>query len=169
MKLKPVDLALIALAVVIVLVAAVLLLSSGGSTGDTVTTTVRLEFGSAGVPAPINQGNDTVWTKVGNEWTRSSMANSSGTTTWTFRNLTSSSNCYEQLMAAAKIGGFPVGAENQTMGIIVTDIAGDYNLEHENRAWQYFVDGVYANKACNKFAITDGDVVVWRYITNQAT
>jgi hypothetical protein len=169
MKLRPVDLALIALGVVIMIVAVVLLLSNGGSTGTTVTTTVRLEFGSSGVPAPIGQGNDTVWTKVGDEWAMTSKANSSGITTWTFKNLTSSSNCYDQLMAAAKIGAFSVVAENQTMGTIVTAIAGDSNLEHENRAWQYYVDGVYANKACNKFAITNGDMVVWRYITNQAT
>jgi hypothetical protein len=169
MKLKPVDLALIVLAVVIVIVAAALLLSTGGSTGDEVTTTVRLEFGSPGVPSPINPGNDTVWTKVGNEWAVTSKPNSSGITTWTFRNLTSGSNCYDQLMAAAKIGGFHVVADNQTMGTIVTEIANDANLEHESRAWQYYVNGVYANKACNKFAILNGDVVIWKYITNQAS
>lgn len=168
MRLKPVDLALIALTVVIVIVATALMLPSSGGTSDTVTTTVRIEFGSAGVPAPIDPGNDTVWTRDGNEWAMTSKANSSGTTTWTFRNLTSLSNCYDQLMAAARLGGFNVMSENQTLGLIVTEIAGDHNLEHEGRAWQYFVDGVYANKACNKFAIANGDLVVWRYITNQA-
>jgi len=168
MKLKSVDLVLIALAVVIVIVAAAYLLSSNGSTGNTVTATIRLEFGSAGVPAPINQGNDTVWIQVGGTWTMTTTANSSGVTTWTFINLTSSSNCYDQLMAAAKIGGFSVVTDNQTLGTLVTGIANDTNLEHENRAWQYYVNGVYANMACNKYAITNGDVVAWRYITNQA-
>lgn len=168
MKLKPVDLALVALAAVVIIVGASYLVSSGGSTGEKVTTTVRFEFGSADVPAPINPGNDTVWTEVEGAWTSTTEVNATGTTSWLFRNITSDSNGYDQLLAAARIGGFPVVHEDQTLGLIITSIAGDSNLQYESRAWQYFVNGVYANKACNKYVLTDGDTVAWRYITNQA-
>jgi hypothetical protein len=168
MKLKPVDLALIAIVVVVIIVAASYLLTSGGDTSEKVTTTMRFEFGSAGVPAPINPGNDTIWTEVDGVWTSTTEVNATGTTTWLFRNVTSDSNCYDQLLAAAGIGGFPVDHEDLTLGLIITGIAGDSNLQYESRAWQYYVNEVYANKACNKYALTDGDTVVWRYITNQA-
>jgi hypothetical protein len=168
MKLKKVDVALIAMVLVIIVAGAAYYLSISGSAGDTVTTTVKLDFGSSSVPAPFNQGNDTEWTKVGETWTATTSPNATGVTTWTFRDLTSGSNCYEQLLAAASIGEFHIDSESQALGIIVTGMANNTNLQHENRAWQYYVDGVYANKACNYYAIQDGDTVIWRYITNQA-
>ena len=168
MKLKKIDVALIAIAVVIIVAGAVYYMSISGSSSNTVTTTVKLDFGSSTVPAPFNQGNDTVWTQVEGTWTATTSPNASGVTTWTFRDVTSGSNCYEQLLAAASIGKFHIDSENQALGIIVTGMANNTNLQHENRAWQYYVDGMYANKACNYYAIQNGDTVLWRYITNQA-
>lgn len=171
MKLKKIDVALIAIIAVVAVAGAAYWLSISGSTGNTVTTTIRLEFGPTNeVTAPFHPGNDTVWTKSGNGWTATTSPNASGGTSWTFEDVSSASNCWDQLLVAVNhIGGFHIDSENQTLGLIVTGIGHIGNLQYHSRAWQYYVDGVYANMACNLYAIHDGDTVIWRYITNQAS
>ncbi len=137
----------------------------GGNTTATVTTKLTINLYDA--PAPINQGNTTTWVKVGDSWTHTTYANEDGGTIWVFENITGNSNCYDQLVNGSIIAGFNITSEQQPLGLIITSIADDGNLEHNGRAWQYFVNGVYANRACNVIAITDGDVVEWKYIPNQ--
>jgi hypothetical protein len=139
--------------------------AQGGSTTDTVTTKLTINLYDA--PAPLHPGNTTTWAKVGGSWTSTSVANADNGTVWVFEDVTSKSNCYDQLMVASAIAGYNVTTETQPLGLIVTAIADDSNLEHDGRAWQYFVDGVYANRASNVFAISNGAVVEWKYIPNQ--
>jgi hypothetical protein len=156
----------LALVVIIVLAGAGLAVYlSTGETGATVRTDLSIDFATA--PAPLYQGNTTTWTESGGSWTHVSIASPDGHTVWVFENITGRSNCYDQLLGAVQIAGFEVRTENQTLGLLVTSIGGDDNLEYSGLAWQYYVNGVYGNRACNKSAIVDGDVVAWRYMSNQ--
>jgi hypothetical protein len=165
MKLRPRDLILIAVAVVIVLVIAVFGFPNTGSTEVTVTGNVTIELANA--PSAINQGMNTTWRLVGGSWTNSTTVNSLGQTVWIIENVTSKSSCYDQLVSASRIAGFDLESQNQTLGLIVTSIGGASNLEFEGRAWQYYVNGVYANRACNIVTVANGDHVVWKYQPNQ--
>jgi Domain of unknown function (DUF4430) len=154
-------------AVVIVVVLGLLLMVYFQTGNTTATVTTKLTVNLYDAPSPINQGNTTVWTKVGDSWTNTTYANGDGGTIWVFENITGNSNCYDQLVNASVIAGFGIEVDHQPLGLIVTSIADDGNLEHDGRAWQYFVNGVYANRASNIFAISNGDVVEWKYIPNQ--
>ncbi len=165
MKLRPRDLILMAVAVVIVLVIALFGFPNTGSTGVTVRGNLTIELADA--PSPINQGMNTTWTLVGGSWTNTTTVNSLGQTVWIFENVTSNSSCYDQLLSASRIAGFSIESQNQTLGLIVTSIGGASNLEFEGRAWQYYVNGVYANRACNIVTVANGDNVVWKYQPNQ--
>lgn len=164
MKLNVRDAILIVVAAVIVAVIAVFAFPNLGSTSDTVVSSVSIDFYDA--PAPIHQGNITTWTLVDGQWRMSSVDNG-GHTIWVFRNLTSKSSCYDQLVAAAGIAHFSVESQNQSLGLIITAIGGDSNLQYEGRAWQYYVNGVYANRACSVITVGNGDQVIWKYLPNQ--
>jgi hypothetical protein len=164
-KLGPRDWILIVVAVVIVLVIALFGFPNTGSTDITVKSSLRIEFANA--PAPLNQGENTTWTQVGGVWTPSVTSNLKGETIWTFVNVSSKSNCYDQLVSASRIAPFSVDSQNQSLGLIVVSVGGDSNLAYEGRAWQYYVNGVYANRACNIVTVANGDNVVWKYQPNQ--
>lgn len=164
-KLRPRDYILIVLAVVIILVIALFGFPNTGNTEVTVKSSLTIQFADA--PAPMNQGKNTTWTMAGGSWASSVVNNTSGETVWIFENVTSKSNCYDQLVSASRVGAFDVGSQNQSLGLIVISIAGDSNLEFEGRAWQYYVNGAYANRACNIVTVANGDNVVWKYQPNQ--
>jgi len=148
-------------------VVAALLLSGclgGGNTEGMATSDLTIEFDSA--PAPIHPGNLTIWTKTGSSWTMETQYND-GLTVWRFEDITSASNCYDQLLAASDVAGFEVGTEEQILGTLVTSIGDLHNLEYEGKAWQYFVNGTYANRACDRHEIGEGTEVIWRYMQNQ--
>ncbi|MGD0817199.1 MAG: DUF4430 domain-containing protein [Methanomassiliicoccales archaeon] len=165
MKLRPRDWIMIAVAVVIILIIALFGFPNTGSTEATVKTSITIEFANA--PTQMNQGKNTTWNMVEGNWISSLTNNSQGETVWKFENVTSKSSCYDQLMAAAHIAAFEVESQNQTLGLIVTSIGACSNLEFEGRAWQYYVNGVYANRACNIVTVANGDHVVWKYQPNQ--
>lgn len=156
------NLILVIAAVVVVALVGVYVLYGSGSTTDTVKTKIAIRFYDA--PASINPGNVTTWN---NGAIVSVFPSTDNYTVYVFENVTSQSNCYAQLVAALSMAHLSFDSENQSMGTIVTAIDGDSNLEHSGRAWQYFVDDVYANRACNYVSIANEDVVEWRYITNQ--
>ena len=87
--------------------------------------------------------------------------------------LTNVSSSYDMLIQASSIAGFTVKTDNQTMGILVTAIDGIKNnddaISNGERAWQFLVDGTYANRACNVYPISDGSEVLWKYAPNQFT
>ena len=165
MKLRPRDLIMIALVVVIVLIIAVFGFPNTGSTEVSIKSNLTIDF--ANVPSPTNQGMNTTWKMTGGSSTSSISNNSQGQTVWIFENITSKSNCYDQLVSASRIAGFEIGSQNQTLGLIVTSIGGAANLEFEGRAWQYYVNGMYANRACNIVTVANDDHVIWKYQPNQ--
>ncbi len=162
MKLKVKDAALIIIAVVIVAVIVVFGFPSQGATGDTVTATLTIDFAES--QAPAYSGNLTTWTMIDGSWTITSVPND-GHSVWVFENMTSQSNCYEQLIAASSIGHFTMQVQNQTLGTFVDSIAGVQNQD-PGAGWQYYINGVYANRACNLNAISNGDEIIWIYQLN---
>ena len=156
-------------AVVMVIVLGLLLVvymqgnASGPVSGD-----MTIELYDA--PASIHRGNLTVWTNESGEWTYTTTDNG-GNTTWVFKGLTNVTSSYDMLMAASTIAGFTVTTDSQAMGMLVTAIDGIENndpaISGGERAWQFLVDGTYANRACNKYPISEGSEVTWRYMTNQ--
>jgi len=132
--------------------------------GETVIATLVIDFVDAA--APLNPGNLTTWEKVGNTWQITTETNA-GHSEWVFKNVTSGYKCYQQLMTVASIGEFGVITVNQTLGVFVTSIAGLANQEGGGPGWQYYVNGVYANRACNIIPVGNGDQVVWKYQSNQ--
>jgi uncharacterized protein (UPF0333 family) len=159
MKLKVKDAALIIIAVVIVAVIVVFGFPSQGLTGNTVTATLTIDFVES--QAPVYAGNLTTWTNVDGSWTISTVPND-GHSVWVFENMTSKSNCYDQLMAASAIGHFTMHVQNQTLGTFVDGIAGIQNQD-PGAGWQYYINGVYANRACNLNAISIDDEIIWIY------
>jgi hypothetical protein len=157
MKLKIKDAVLIVIALVIVAVIVVFGFPNPGPTGITVTTTLSIDFSEW--QAPAYSGNLTTWTKVDGSWTITSVPND-GHGVWVFKNITSKSNCYEQLLAASSLAQFSVHVQNQTLGTLVDAIAGVEN-QHPGAGWQYYLNGVYANRACNLNAINNGDEILW--------
>ena len=160
-KLKRTDLVLIAIvAVIIVIIAAFAFPDLGGSEED-VTTTLTIDF--IDTDAPLNPGNATTWEMVDGDWQATTVENS-GHSVWTFKNITSGSNCYLQLIEAASIADFEVETQNQTLGLLVTSIAGLTNQVGGGPGWQFYLNGVYGSRACNVIAIANSDIVEWKYM-----
>jgi hypothetical protein len=159
MKLKIKDAVLIIIAVVIVAVIVIFGFPSQGMTGNTVTATLTIDFAES--QAPLYAGNLTTWTNVDGSWAVSTVTNG-GHSVWIFENVTSKSNCYEQLMKASSLGHFAIHVQNQTLGTFVDSIAGVQNQD-PGAGWQYYINGVYANRACNLNAISNGDEIMWIY------
>jgi len=156
-------------AIIVIMMGALLFIYlQGGDTDEVVTADLTIEMYDA--PASIHPGNRTVWTNESGTWKYVTEANN-GNTVWVFKNITSHSNCYDQLLVAANIAGFTVTTDNQTLGLLVTaidDISNnDPKISDGQRAWQYLVDDVYANRASNVYSIDEGSSVEWRYTINQ--
>lgn len=155
-------------AVLVIVMGLLLAVYLQGNASQPVSADMTVELYDA--PATIHRGNLTVWTNDGGEWTYTTEDNG-GNTTWVFKGLTNMTSSYDMLMAASSIAGFTVGTENQTLGLLVTAIDGIENndpaISDGERAWQFLVDGDYANRACNKYPISEGSEVTWRYMTNQ--
>lgn len=159
----------VVLVVAVVAVGAIVLLSfypTGSATDKTVSTNLTINFfGAPGVT--VHEGNITTWTMVDGEWRNTSVAQPDGNTTWVFQNITAASNCYDLLVAAVAIAGAPIHAEEQSLGTFVVSVDGVANMDYQSRGWQYTVNGVYGNNACNLHAIHSGDDVVWNYQVNK--
>jgi hypothetical protein len=140
-------------------------MQSLGTTTGTATTTLTIE--TKGATGTINPGNTTTWTYSNGAWTSTTHVSAGGNTTYVFEGLTVKSNCYDQLITASNIAGFDVVSDNQTLGLIVTGIDGIANQGNTHDNWQYYVNGVYANKGCAVYALNDGDKVEWKFTSNQ--
>jgi hypothetical protein len=130
--------------------------------GDTVTTTLTIDFIDAS--APTDPGNLTTWTKVGSEWTKTSVANG-GHSIWVFVNLTSKPTCYAQLQVAEGIANFgdTNASYSEIGGILIQGLAGLENQNNGGPGWQYYLNGVYAHRSCSLNYLSNGDDVVWMY------
>lgn len=157
--------AVVAVGVIVLLYA----FPSGEGTEETVTTDLTINF--FGAPdVTVHKGGITTWRMVDGQWTSTTEPEQGGNTTWVFLGITGKSNCFDQLKEAVRIAGLPqeaVGNESMPLGTFVKSIDGVANEEFEARGWQYYVNGDYGNKACNLYALVDGDNVEWKYMTNQ--
>jgi hypothetical protein len=130
--------------------------------GDTVTSTLTIDF--VGASSPTDPGNLTTWKKVGGEWAKTSVANN-GHSVWVFENITSKPTCYAQLLVAEGIARF---TDTNTPylglgGIIIDGMAGLENQKNGGPGWQYYLNGVYANRSCSLNYLSNGDTVLWMY------
>lgn len=147
-------------AVVIVIVLGLLLVAyMQGNASGPVSGDMTIELYDA--PASIHRGNLTVWTNVGGEWTYTTTDNG-GNTTWVFKGLTNVTSSYDMLMAAQSIAGFDVEVDNYAIGRFVTAIDNIENMKG-GRGWQFWVDEAYPERACDKYPLSEGSEVIWRY------
>ena len=62
--------------------------------------------------------------------------------------------------------GVSVNARDSQFGIYVASIGGYAEKEHGDMSgWTYYVNGVFANKACSAWTLNDGDSISWAYVT----
>ena len=48
-------------------------------------------------------------------------------------------------------------------GVLIESIAGVQNQNNGGPGWQYYVNGVYANRSCSLYYLSNGGTVVWKY------
>jgi hypothetical protein len=130
--------------------------------GQTVRSTITIDFVDSA--SPTDPGNLTTWTMVNGVWTKSSVPND-GHSIWVFVNLTSRPTCFAQLHAAESIGGFADMNTSyaQVGGVLIVSLAGLENQYSGGPGWQYYVNGVYAQRSCSLYYLSNGDQVVWMY------
>jgi hypothetical protein len=130
--------------------------------GDTVTTMITIDF--VGAASPTNPGNLTTWTKIDGSWLKTSVANN-GHSVWIFENVTSKPTCYAQLLVAEEIAGFSDSNASYSSlgGIIIQGMAGLDNQNNGGPGWQYYLNGMYANRSCSLNYLSNGDTVLWMY------
>jgi hypothetical protein len=86
-----------------------------------------------------------------------------GKTVWVFNNVTSGSTVLDLVEECSKIGGFEIVTKHYIgLGTLMESIGGVHN-EKPGRGWQYYVNGQYATKACDLFAMDNNDVVTWMF------
>jgi hypothetical protein len=165
MKIKAKDVIMAVVVAAIILVIVVFGFPDTGETDDSVKANITIDFIDA-TPS-LYPGNLTTWTYDDGEWNAVSV-NNSGHTVWVFEDVPSDSNCYDQLLAVADIGGFEVSSESQPLGTFVKIINGVEN-ENPGAGWQYYVNDVYANRACNIVTVANGDEVIWKFQESQTS
>ena len=120
--------------------------SSGASSGQA----------SAGEAAPADSGLITVTVSV----TSSAVGNPvSAGGTYSFKR---GASVYDALCAL----GLSVNAHGSAYGTYVAAVGGLAEKEHGGTSgWMYSVNGVAPNVACSAYKLSDGDNVVWYYVT----
>ncbi len=67
---------------------------------------------------------------------------------------------------ALKATGVAMNAQNTQYGIYVSSIGGLAEKEHgSSSGWMYSVNGVTPMTACSNYKLSNGDKVVWYYVT----
>lgn len=132
---------------------------------EKVSATLIIDFN--GPEGSINPGNITVWRtsmSYPDQWQIAEVHENNGRTVWIFENITGITNVLELLERAAEIGEFAVNGRRYQLpeGYFIEAIDGVQN-ENPGRGWQYYVNGEYALKACDKYNLSDGDVVLWLF------
>ncbi len=62
--------------------------------------------------------------------------------------------------------GLSVNAHGSSYGTYVAAIGGLAEKEHGSTSgWMYSVNGVTPNTACSNYVLSNGDTVVWYYVT----
>lgn len=74
---------------------------------------------------------------------------------------------YDALYAWASAQGVSVNATESPMGVYVSAIGGLAEFQHGGESgWKFSVNGVDSTMACNRYLLSDGDSVAWRYVTS---
>ncbi len=72
---------------------------------------------------------------------------------------------YDALYAWASAQGVSVNATESPMGVYVNAIGGLAEFQHGGESgWKFSVNGVDSTMACNRYLLSDGDSVAWRYV-----
>lgn len=81
---------------------------------------------------------------------------------------TTNNTAFGILVEASHRLGFPVVSQPYSFpnGVFVIAINGSVNAPG-GLGWQYWVSGVYGDRASDLFALHQGDTVLWRYTTDQ--
>ncbi len=121
--------------------------------------TLKIDFG--GVRAPINPGNETVWTFQEGKWAADT--GQSNSSVWIFDNISLEKGTVLHCLAAAmKIAGTDLETSEYIYGTFVRSMAGVEN-GRDGKNWLYWVNGEFANMASDVYYLEDGDVVLWKY------
>ncbi len=81
---------------------------------------------------------------------------------------TTNNTAYGLLIEASRALGFPVASQEYSFpgGEFVIAINGSANVPG-GLGWQYWVSGVYGDRASDLFPLHSGDTVLWQYTTDQ--
>lgn len=81
---------------------------------------------------------------------------------------TTNNTAFRILMEASRVLGFAVVSQEYSFpsGEFVLSINGSANVPG-GLGWQYWVSGVYGDRASDLFPLHSGDTVLWRYTTDQ--
>ena len=81
---------------------------------------------------------------------------------------TTNNTAFAILLEASHRLAFPVQWVNYTVpsGVFVTSINGTPNGQ-DGMSWQYWVGGVYGDRAASLYPLHDGDSVTWAFTTDQ--
>ncbi|MDP6154787.1 MAG: PQQ-binding-like beta-propeller repeat protein [Candidatus Thermoplasmatota archaeon] len=124
--------------------------------------TLKIVFGRE--DAPINPGNETLWTFRENQWLMET--GPSNSSVWTFTNISSDKGTVlDCLVNAMDVAGTDVETSEYIYGTFIRSIAGVENGRND-RNWLYWVNGEFANMASDVYYLEDGDEVLWKY-TNE--
>ncbi|MDX9893398.1 MAG: DUF4430 domain-containing protein [Patescibacteria group bacterium] len=76
---------------------------------------------------------------------------------------------FDLLKQAAQANNFEIGYQDYggDLGVFLESIDGVANDSRSGRYWQYWVNNVYAQVGLSNYQLKPGDVVTWKYLTNQ--
>ncbi len=69
---------------------------------------------------------------------------------------------FDSLVRVAESEAWPLETKQYDLGIFVESVAGVSNTQ--DRAWIYFVNSIAGEVAADRYRLSDGDSVAWRYI-----
>jgi len=73
----------------------------------------------------------------------------------------SAKTAFEALESVSQSEDWLLETKQYDFGILVESINGKKNTEE--KAWLFYVNGKMADKAADKFEVSDGDMIKWRY------
>lgn len=83
---------------------------------------------------------------------------------------TGNNTAFALLIEASRVLGFPVSSQEYSFpnGEFVIAINGSANVPG-GLGWQYWVSGVYGDRASDLFPLRSDDTVLWRYTTDRGS
>jgi len=69
---------------------------------------------------------------------------------------------YDLLKKIAEVNSFEIKVKQYDFGVFIEEIDGRKNTNE--KAWIYFLNGVSATSAADKYIVKEGDLIEWKYI-----